>query len=764
MSSSILNVGQSALQAAQIGLTTTGHNIANANTPGYTRQVVIQSAAGAQDFGFGFVGSGTQVATIQRVYDQYLNNQVLSGQTSKSALDSYYSQIQQIDNMLGDATTGVSSTLQDFFSGVQGLASTPNSAAARQAVLSDAQTLAGRFQAMGSQLNEMQQGVNSQISTSIDNINSYAQQIATLNDAIEKAEGTSGDAQPANDLLDQRDQVLSDLSKEIKVSVVKQGNSYNVFIGNGQPLVVGTQKFNLVATTSPTDLSRTEIGYSANGTVNLLPESSLAGGSLGGLLDFRANTLDAAQNSLGRVATGLAMTFNAQHELGMDQNGNLGGAFFKAASPVVNSNTKNVSNAVVTASISDANALTTSDYLLQTVTAAVPPVPGPAAPGSYKLTRLSDGAVTNFTTFPQTVDGVDIDLGSGNPAAGDSFLIRPTANGASEFGVAITDTAKIAAAAPIVTNFTKGPAVLTGFTPATPPSTSTISAATLGTDFTSATLTPAVTLTYDDTTNTLSGFPAGVAVTVDGAAPPAPYVAGDPVPYSDGSTISFGGVSFTISGTLAAGDQFTLDNNTVSTAKISAGTVDANFATSTLTPAVTLTYDATTNTLSGFPAGVPVTVNGSAPPAPYTAGDPVPYTDGATISFGGASFVISGAPATGDQFALGLNTNGKGDTRNALQLAALQTSNTLANGTTSYQGAYGQLVSAIGNKTHELDVTSAAAGKLLDSTVAAQQSISGVNLDEEATNLLRYQQAYQAAGKVMQTASQLFDLLLTLGQ
>jgi flagellar hook-associated protein 1 FlgK len=458
------------------------------------------------------------------------------------------------------------------------------------------------------------------------------------------------------------------------------------------------------------------------------------------------------------------MTFNAQHELGMDQNGNMGGAFFKAASPVVNSNTKNVGGAVVSASISDPNALTTSDYLLQTVTAAVPPVPGPAAAGSYKLTRLSDGAVTNFTTFPQTVDGVDFDLGSGNPAAGDSFLIRPTANGASEFGVAITDTTKIAAAAPIVTNFTKGPAVLTGFTPATPPSTSTISAATLGTDFTSATLTPAVTLTYDDTTNTLSGFPAGVAVTVDGAAPPAPYVAGDPVPYSDGSTISFGGVSFTISGTLVAGDQFTLGNNTVSTAKISAGTVDANFATTTLTPAVTLTYDAAANTLSGFPAGVPVTVNGSAPPAPYTAGDPVPYTAGATISFGGASFVVSGTPATGDQFTVGLNTNGKGDTRNALLLGALQTSNTLANGTTSYQGAYGQLVSTIGNKTHELDVTSAAAGKLLDSTVATQQSISGVNLDEEATNLLRYQQAYQAAGKVMQTAGQLFDLLLTLGQ
>ncbi len=764
MSSSILNVGQSALQAAQIGLTTTGHNIANANTPGYTRQVVLQSASGAHNFGSGFVGSGTQVTTIQRVYDQYLNNQLLTAQTSKGSLDSYYSQITQIDNMLGDSSTGLSSTLQDFFSGIQGLAAAPNAASARQSVLSSAETLAGRFQALGNQLDQMRQGVNDQIDSSVSNINSYAQQIATLNDAIEKAEGSSGESKPANDLLDQRDQVLSDLSKEVKVSVVKQGNSYNVFIGNGQPLVVGTQKFNLVTAVSPSDPSRTEVAYSANGAVNVLPESSLTGGSLGGLFDFRANSLDAAQNSLGRVATGLALTFNAQHQLGLDQNGNLGGAFFNAAAPVVDGNIYNKGGGVVTASISDPGALTASDYLLQTVTAAAPPVPGPAAPGAYKLTRLSDGTVTNFTTFPQTVDGVDFDLGSGNPAAGDSFLIKPTANGATGFNVAINDVTKIAAAAPITTGFAAGPAVLTGFTAATPPGSSTISAATESAAFTSATLTPAVTLTYDAVSNTLSGFPAGVAVTVNGAAPPAPYVAGDPVPYTAGATISFGGVSFAISGTPATGDQFSINNNPAGSAKISAGTVDASFTNATLTPTVTLTYNATTNTLSGFPAGVPVTVNGAAPPAPYVAGDPVPYTAGATISFGGASFTISGTPATGDQFSLGLNTNGKGDTRNALLLGGLQTSNTLANGTTSYQGAYGQLVSLIGNKTHELDVTSTAAGKLLDSTIAAQQAVSGVNLDEEATNLLRYQQAYQAAGKVMQTANQLFDMLLTLGQ
>jgi len=150
--------------------------------------------------------------------------------------------------------------------------------------------------------------------------------------------------------------------------------------------------------------------------------------------------------------------------------------------------------------------------------------------------------------------------------------------------------------------------------------------------------------------------------------------------------------------------------------------------------------------------------------SPFAAGAPVTYTSGSTITFGGASFTITGVPGNGDTFTVGPNSNGLGDNRNALLLGALQTANTLANGTTSYQGAYAQLVNLVGNKANELQITGSAADKLLTQATASQQAESGVNLDEEATNLLRYQQAYQAAGKVMQTASQLFDVLLTLGQ
>lgn len=660
MGSDILSVGQSALAAAQAGLVTTGHNIANASTPGYSRQVVVQGSAGGQDTGFGFVGKGTQVVDIRRVYDDVLTGQVRTAQTSQSRLDAYSSQISQLNNLLADANAGLSPALQDFFAGVQSVASNPNSTPSRQTALSSAETLAGRFQSLDAQLQNYASGINTQISSSVTTINSYAQQIASLNDAIEKAMSSS-DGKPSNDLLDQRDQAVTELSKEVQTSVVKQGNSYNVFIGTGQPLVVGGKPYNLVQVTSPTDQSRAEIGYVANnGQSMLLSESSLTGGKLGGLFDFRSQVLDVAQNSLGRVAIGMAATFNAQHQLGQDQTGALGTNFFNIASPQVNPSSNNNQTppiASVSAAITDASMLTTSDYRLQ------------YTGGNYVVTRLSDNTQVYppnaaFPAGANIIPGVTL-TNNGTFSSGDEFLIRPTANGAAGFSVAITDPAKIAAAAPIRTSA--------------------------------------------PTNNTGSGT-------------------------------------------------------------ISAGSVSAGFTASTVTPAVTLTYNSTApGTLSGFPAGLDVTVTSNGVSTTTTA--PVAsinYTPGATISFGGVNFSISGTPANGDTFTIGPNTGGTSDNRNAVLLAAEQTANTLGantpgNPTTSFQGAYGQLVSLVGNKAHEIEVTSKAGQTFLDQAVTAQQSVSGVNLDEEATNLMRYQQAYQAATRVMQTANQLFQLLLNLG-
>jgi flagellar hook-associated protein 1 FlgK len=636
---SILSVGQSALNAAQVGLVTTGHNIANAATPGYNRQVVVQGAVSGQDAGYGFVGKGTEVTGVRRVYSEFLGNQVVSSQTAKGQLDSYYSQIQQVNNMLADGKSGLSPALQDFFSSVQSTASDPGSAAARQSMLSSANTLAGRFQAMDAQLNEQRQGVNAEIRSSVEGINVYAQQIGKLNDAIEKVMNNGGGA--PNDLLDQRDQAVNELSKEIKVSVVKQGNTFNVMIGSGQPLVVGNKTYNLSVIQSPTDAARAEVAYAINGKPVMLDEDSITGGKLGGVMAFRSKTLDATGSALGRVAITLATEFNRQHALGQDQAGLPGGDFFSIGAPLVGPSSANSKNADgspqggVAASFNPlaTASLTASDYRVE-VTAGSPP--------GYSVLRLSDN--TAFAGSPPEVDGVQFKLVD-TPAVGDTYLVRPTAGGASAatgIKVKLADPARIALGSPLRASAAGA--------------------------------------------NTGTGAAGGVAATAPAANPVKPF------------SIAFSGPN----------------------------TFDV--------------VDSGGNKLLGNQA----------------------FQAGADISAGGWTLQIKGAPAAGDVFTVDANKGASGDNSNALALAGLQSAPT-TNGSASFQGAYSQLVNQVGNKTRELEVTSAAAGQLYTSAVAAQQSESGVNLDEEAANLLKYQQAYQAAGKLMKAASDMFNVLLSLG-
>ena len=647
MASNILNIGRSALAAAQAGISVTGHNIANANTPGYSRQVVIQSSALAQNYGYGFIGQGTQVDNVQRVFNELLTAQVNSAQSSSSELSTYGAQMQQIDNMLADSAGGLSPALQGFFNSIQTLTGDAGDTSARQAMLSQAEALANRFHALDNQLQNLRQGVNSQLTASVNLVNSYAQEIAKLNDAIGKA--VSAEGNPPNDLMDQRDQLVAELSKQIKTTVVKQdGGQYNVFVGTGMPIVVGAQTYSLATTNSPTDPTRLEVAYQGQGAgATLLAENTLSGGVIGGLLQFRSQSLDTIQNELGLIAVSLAGTFNAQHAQALDADGQPGGDFFKLSAPVVNANTKNDGDASVSAEIVDTNALTASNYRLQ------------YDGSNYVVTRLSDGNTQTFSSMPQNVDGVRISLSSGSMTVGDQFLIKPTFNGAASFDVAISDVNDIAAGAPVL-----GAASDAGNTGSGVITTPRVTQAYAG-----APLTAAMALSYDDGSGTLNGFPAAEAVTV-----------------------TVGGVSTT-----------------------------------------------------------------------YGAGTPVPYTDGATISVAGMEFQLSGAPDVGDQFTIPPNTtSGPSDNRNALLLAGLQSENTMANGTTTYGGAFNKLVSLVGNKTRELQVTSKAEGQMLEQAIMAQQSESGVNLDEEATNLLRYQQAYQAAGKMMQIANQMFDVLLSI--
>jgi flagellar hook-associated protein 1 FlgK len=660
MAGNLLNIGKTGLFAAQAGLATTGHNIANANVAGYSRQQTVQSAGQAQNVGYGFIGSGTEVSAIKRYSDDFLNSQVRTAQAASSALSTYSAQINQVDNLLSDTSSGLSPALQDFFKSVQNVSANAGSTASRQSMLSSAETLASRFQGINGKLDEIRNGVNSQITSGVSTINSFAKQIAALNDQISTL--SQGSASPPNDLLDARDQLVIELNKQVKTTVVAgSNNSLTVSIGSGQPLVVGNKPFQLAAINSSADPSRVQVGYvTANGVVPMA-DTALSGGALGGLMEFRSTTLDPAQNALGRIAIGLASTFNAQQRLGQDSSGKMGEDLFATAAPVISENLNPhpavppAVTSAVSATISDPGALTTSDYQVGY---------NPLKTG-YTVTRLSDHKVFDIPSLgspgPQslTVDGVDFSV-SGSGDSGDNFLVRPTINGAYQFSVKAKDVGQIAAAGPIMTNagpLNKGSAV--------------ISEGSVGTSF---------------------------------------------LPGAD----TFGPVA--------------------------------------------LTFDAATNTLQGF--GQAVTVTGSDGVATsYAAGATnIPFSAGASYAFGGVTLSFKGQPIDGDSFSVARNTGTAGDNRNMVLMGDLQAKPVLNNGTATYQGAFAQLVGSVGNKAHEVQVNGAASEAMLAGASTEQQNVSGVNLDEEAANLLKYQQAYQAAGKVMQIASTLFDTLLSLGR
>lgn len=780
MATNIFSIGQSALQAAMAAQATTSHNISNATTPGYNRQEVVQSSAGGINYGYGFVGQGTQVTEIKRVYNDFLTKQALASQTSASSLDAYYSEISQINNMVADTKAGLSPSLQDFFAAIQNLASNPNTQASRQSVLSQASSLVARVTSINDQLSASSASVNSQITSTVTTINSYAQQIAQLNKAIVSAIGTGGGQQP-NDLLDQRDQLVAELNKYVKITTVPQDTgAVSVFIGTGQSLVTGENVTQLAVTNSPTDVSRLQIGQvTTGGTTSTIPDSFFYdGGSLGGLLKYRSETLDPTQNALGRIAIALGTAFNQQQQLGLDQNGNPGTNMFNVSSPNLIGYPTNTGTTDLKATITDPSALSTSDYTLT------------YDGTNYTFTRLSDNTKTVKAAgdFPVTLDGVTYSNGAAAPGPyapaipnGNIYKIQPTANGAAGFSLALNNTQLLATAAPISTsiNATNNVNASTG---AANTGNALISSTSLdGTKFQqgssvsftasmSAAVPPVLQLTgaWSNATpvpDVTYSNPDGTGGTVAGGAA---------FPYQSGMTITSGGVSFTLTGTPStsgAGDKFNFAPVAANkgTATISTGSVTPAYLTTTtpLTKPTTLEYDATATppnfTISpAVPAGGGTITHKDGTTTTIGAGVTVlPYTAGDTYEISGVSFQISGQPSDGDQFTIAANTNAASDNRNMLAMGNLQTAKTI-NGT-NFQGSYSQLVATIGNKTNEINVTNTAEKARLTAIQTQQQSESGVNQDEELAQMIRNQQQYQAAAKIIQAASDMINVLLTLG-
>ena len=439
----MLSTAVSGLQAFQRNLATIGNNISNVNTEGFSRQSVELAARTPNAASNGFIGTGVDVTTVKRVYDQFLFDQIVSRNSTFNQLDTLRTMASNIDELLANDDVGLNPAIQKFFNALQDVANNPTSIPARQVLISEAETLSERFQSFDKRFENLNDSVNSQLRVTTEEVNSIASSIAALNENIVLQKSLTG-GQPPNSLLDQRDRLVSQLSELVSVNTNESNDgSLSVFIGNGQTLVLAGEARTLSTTRNEFDLSRLEVSFDT-GTASFSISGQLNGGKIGGLLAFREDVLDPVQDSMGRIAIGLTSTINAQHQLGDDINGNPGGLFFNdivSTSPEVLSSTgNNPASGTVSVAINDTNLIQASEYRLNYDGA------------TFSLTRLRDNTIVDsgFTVgdFPRAIasDGITLSL-AGGVSAGDSFLIRPVRNGAGDIGVAISSAAEFAGAA-----------------------------------------------------------------------------------------------------------------------------------------------------------------------------------------------------------------------------------------------------------------------------------------------------------------------------
>jgi flagellar hook-associated protein 1 FlgK len=686
--SDLFGIGTSALVGYQRTLATTSHNISNVQNENYSRQRVDLTTNPASRSGAGFIGAGMRAISVTRQYDEFLTETSRQHSSEKERLEVFYNYSGQIDDLLADPAAGLMPAIESFFNAVHDVSNDPTSVPTRSVMIEEADAMADRFHYMKGRIDDLANHVNREIEQTVGEINALAMNISELNKDIVYQRGASG-GQPPNDLLDQRDTALADLAKLVDISTYTSDDGViNVFMGNGQNLVVGfgTQQIKVVGNVY--DRNVQEVTYQGS---DVPVTELLTGGKLGGLFNVRDDVVFSAGRELGRIGISIAETFNEQHRQGMDINGAIGLDFFypTAVSSANTGGAQVLADGYHNDPLTDATGslrftnianLTTSDYKLN-------------FDGSeFTLTRLSDnrqiGAAIPSGGFPETLDfsseGFELTLDGTSIAEGDTFLIRPTFNGAADINVSQRQPARIAAAAPLrIDQASSANGVLTNNG--------------------EAVVSP----------GTLSNLnPNGL----------------DPAPtLSDALAVSSGG------------------GNEISMSYVAASGGFEFFPGSAVTSDNPILYNPATDSGNTYT----VTIDG----------------------FGELTFTVSGTPVDGDSFSLrdnALDNNGNpplggiGDARNALSLANLQTDPTMggAVGLTDFQGAYSSMVADVGIRTHQAEVNLDARERLLDKAEEERQEVSGVNLDEEAANLIRYQQAYQAAAQVLSVGRDVIQTLL----
>ncbi len=682
----LLDIGLSGINNSQTALRVTGNNIANADIPSYSRQRVEVETLPEQLRGPGFVGSGSIISDITRVVDNFLITQIRLDTASFSSLDTFSTNINQVDTLLADDFSGLGPAISNFFSALEASAQDPTSEPARQVVLSEADGLSQRINTLTSRLLQQSNLVNSQLTSLTTQVSTLASGIAELNNKIALEVGRGGGGQP-NQLLDQREELLRQLSELVSVTTVSNENRLDVFIGNGQPLVIGASAAELSTQVSGSESGNKDIVFiDANGVEQVITDF-VSGGKLGGLLEFRDDVISDAVNSLGRLAIGLSDSLNQQNSLGIDLDGNLGGNIFRDVNDgtlpsqrvLVDADNSNPQGQSIQVNISDVSQLTTSDYRLNVVDNDGDSVL------DYQIIRTRDNFAfpieTGVAVDPQTIsiDGFDIVIDAAtqaNLAEGDRFYIRPTRSGGVDMAVEMTRVQELAYAAPIVTEASTG-------------------------NVGSGQITPGEMLEIIDDSGTI--FP-----------PPFTPPTANPIYSSEGVLAAPILIRFT-----SATDYSVYENSDPSAPEL--------LFSDTIIPGRTNKLFSDDNTGSKY------------------------------IGFQAS---ITGIPQAGDEFTIDYNANGSSDNRNAVALGGVRTRDILDGGATNFENSYGSLIEEIGTRAAQANINKQAAESLLFQSQANRDSMSGVNLDEEAANLIKFEQSYNASAQIISIARQIFDTLL----
>ncbi|BCU07646.1 flagellar hook-associated protein FlgK [Allochromatium tepidum] len=718
---SVLGTGITGLLAFQRALATTSHNIANTATEGYSRQRVELMTNNPQRLGPGYVGQGVQITGIRRLQDEWIDAQLRTSLTNNANAATRADFAERIDELLADQSTGLAPALENFFASVHDVASDPTALPARMVMLNEATTLEGRFESINERLADQRRLVNGRIGTSVEEINQYAKSIADLNKQI-TARSTSGS--PPNDLLDRRDTVLRNLAEKVDVSLSAQDDgSVSVFIGNGQALVLGANAGELTFSNLSGDPVNWDIGLRTTTSSSSKPiniSRFLTGGEVGGLLETRTSLLDKAQNELGLTALNLATRFNEQNRLGLDLNGELGTDIFELPKVMVRSVIGNSVNAMPGVTIGDVGRLTASDYRLR------------QTDSGFQLTRLPENTTVSYeldADDPNVLiaDGLRIDTTDIDAAVtGDAWLIQPTRFAATNLKMAMTDPAKIAAiSGALSASSNTGDARPVALRMSSDPA-----------DLTPETYLPAAVV--GNATGDGFGLLMPRYGTDAGSAKVESFRVLD-AKNADLFTDPTTAIDFD-----ADRDQFVVGDERFALDPTGTTTIRAN--------GWELKIQGRPGNVTGMGTVVEILADDSFPVATTTP----PVT---TITGPGWEMDIRGTPAAGDLFTVELSKDRPGDNRNMLTMAGIQ-GERLIQGRTTLQGGYDTILADVGTQTRRAQISRDSSAVLLESAQQQREALSGVNLDEEAANMLRFQQAYQAAAQVIATSSTMFDTLL----